>query len=160
VIKLNKILSLEQMKRMSSDEIANAYRNGYRLSDSPINTGCRTCGDNITGLDLATLNPASCPPSIIQGTTKTLSLTVTTAGTPSYTLKFYVGNVLKTITPAWSGNTVTWSWIFNEPVGSHVYAAEVTDSCATGIKTSNRDTCTISVIMACINPVVVLTIPT
>lgn len=152
---MNKVLSLEQMKRMSSDEIVNAYRNGYRLSDSPISMGCRTCGDNITRL-----NPASCPLSMIQGTTKTLSLTVTTAGTPPYTLKFYVDNVQKTITSTWSGNTVTWSWLFNEPVGSHAYAAEVTDSCATGIKTSNRDTCTINVIAACVSPVVALTIPT
>lgn len=48
------ILTLEQIKRMSLDEITNAYRNGYRLSD------CGICGDNVVRL-----NPATCKSEIL-----------------------------------------------------------------------------------------------
>ncbi len=147
---MNRELTLEQMKRMSSDEIINAYRNGYRLSD------CGVCGSNIV-----VLNPATCPTSIIQGTTKTLTIAVTTAGTKPYTLKFYVDGVLKAVTATWDdvNNKFTWSYTFSETVASHAYAAEIVDSCATGAKTSNRDTCTIAIVAPCATPAVTLTIP-
>lgn len=149
---MNKELTLEQMKRMSPDEIMSAYRNGYKLSE------CNTCG----GKNIIGLNPATCPISIVQGTTKTLTIAVTTAGTLPYTPKFYVDTVLKTITTTWDAinNRFTFPWTFSETVASHTYATEVTDSCATGIKTSNRDICTISIVAPCAIPAVTLTIPT
>lgn len=150
---MSKILTLEQMKRMSPDEMMNAYRNGYKLSE------CKTCG----GRDMMGLNPASCPASIVQGTTKTITIAVTTAGTPPYTPKFYVDGSQKTISATWDSvnNRFTFSWIFNENVASHTYATEITDSCVTGAKTSNRDTCTVSITtpIVCTTPAVTLTIP-
>lgn len=148
---MNKILTLEQMKRMPIDEIVTAYKNGYGLS-------CNACeGKSIVGL-----NPASCPTSIVQGTTKTITVAVTTAGTPPYTPKFYIDGVLKTITATWDtvNNRFTFPWTFSETITSHAYATEVVDSCVTGAKTSNRDTCTISIIAPCATPAVVLNIPT
>jgi len=139
------------MKRMSIDEIVSAYKNGYGLS-------CGKCGER----GMMGLNPATCPASIPQGTTKTLTMAVTTAGTPPYTPKFYVDGVQKTISATWdsANNKFTFSWIFNETITSHTYATEIVDSCATGAKTSNRDVCTISIVAPCAIPTVVLTIPT
>lgn len=148
---MNKVLTLEQMKRMPIDEIVSAYKNGYGLS-------CNTCeGKNIIGL-----NPATCPTSIVQGTTKTLTVAVTTAGTLPYTLKFYVDGVQKTVSATWDSvnSRFTFSYTFSDAIGSHTYATEITDSCATGIKTSNRDTCTVGIVAPCTTPAVVLTIPT
>lgn len=156
----NRVLTLEQMKRMSSDEILSYYRNGYRLA------GCADCEKELyTGLEhsIMGLNPASCPASIVQGTTKTLSLQVTIAGTPPYTIHFIVDGVAKTVAPTWSGSTVTFSYTFNESIGSHTYAAYVTDSCTAGSKSSNTDTCPINIVApppVCTTPAVVLTIPT
>lgn len=148
---MSKVLTLEQMKRMSPDEIMSAYRNGYKLSE------CNTCG----GKNIIGLNPATCPTSIVQGTTKTLTVAVTTAGTSPYTLKFYVDGVQKTISPTWDSvnNRFTFSWTFSETITSHTYATEITDSCVTGAKTSNRDTCTVNIVAPCTIPAVILTIP-
>lgn len=147
---MNKILTLEQMKRMSIDEIVDSYRNEYRLS-------CKTCEEG----NISRLSPASCPTSIIQGTTKILTAAVTTQGTPPYTPKFYVDGIQKIIVSTWdsANNRFTFSWTFDETVANHTYAIEVVDSCATGVKTSNRDVCTINIVAPCLNPTVVLTIP-
>lgn len=160
----NRVLTLEQMKRMSSDEILSYYRNGYRLA------GCNECskeqGDRIYlseyGAMIMGLNPASCPASIVQGTTKTLSLQVTTVGTPPYTIHFIVDGIAKTVAPTWSGNIGSFSYTFNESIGSHTCSAYVTDGCTAGSKTSNTDTCPINIVApppVCITPAVVLTIP-
>lgn len=138
-------LEINQMHKMSIDDIVSMYRQGYRLEELYPNM------DKILPYsprgEYEFMSPATCPTPIVQGTTKTLTIAVTTLGTPSYTPKFYVDGALKTITATWnsSNNSFTFPWTFNETVASHTYAAEVVDSCITGVKTSNRDTCTVTI---------------
>lgn len=144
------ILEVNQMNKMSIDDIVNMYRQGYRLDEFYPNM------DKILpyspGREYEFMSPASCPTPIIQGTTKTLTIAVTTLGTPPYTAKFYVDGALKTITATWNSanNSFTFPWTFNETVTNHTYAAEVVDSCTTGAKTSNRDTCTVAISLTAI----------
>ncbi len=148
---MNKELTLEQMKRMSSDEIINVYRNGYRLSDRGV---CRNMMGSIMGL-----GPATCPASIVQGTLKPCMLNLSTAGTPPYTCKFYVDGVVKV---SLGGITVMpwgFGYVFAETPGPHVCKGELTDSCATGAKVVSSDPCTITIVAPCPDPVVALTIP-
>lgn len=151
-----KTVTLEQMKRMSIDDIVNLYKDGYGLEPS-----CKSCGNGETNYYSNRLGPASCPESIIKGTTKTLTVSVITPGTKPYTLKFYVDGSLKTISATWddTNNRFIFVWTFNETVGNHTYATEIVDSCATSVKTSNRDICTINIVAPCGIPEVVLTIP-
>ncbi len=108
-----------------------------------------------------TLSPATCPTQIIQGTSKNVTVAVTTAGTPPYTFRFYADTAVKA--GPYTGTATETSHIFNgvvfnEALGSHVYKGEIVDSCATGAKTS-EDHCSITIVAACTVPVVQLTIP-
>ena len=85
---------------------------------------------------------ATCSPSIVQGTTKILSLAVTFGGNPPYTLTFTVDGTAKTVIPTWSGSTATFPYTFSEVAGSHTYATNIVDSCSL---TSNIDSCTIDI---------------
>ncbi len=134
---MNRELTLEQIKGMSSDEIINAYRQGYRLED---------------------MSPATCPTSIIQGTIKSNITIAHTGGTPPYTFKFYVDEVVKVSSIPVANTTWGLEYTFSETVGSHVYKGEVTDSCATGAKVVS-DSCTITIVAACATPAITLTIP-
>lgn len=130
-----KLLTLEQIKRLSTDDIVNHYRNGYKLS------GCKNC----LGATIRGLSPASCIESIVQKTTRTISLSVN-AGTPPYTLHFLVDGVEKTVAPTWSGNNVTFSYTFIESLGNHTYGTYIIYNCGVGSLSSNTDSCTINIV--------------
>jgi len=130
----NKTISLESMKNMSIDEILELYRNGYRLELLPSET---------------VMSPtASCPTNIMQGTTHTIRVErdPTKTGTPDYVYKWYLDGTLKETYPT-SGKTSdtshTFTYTFNEAVGSHTIKGEITDSCN---KTSTEQ-CTITIVV-------------
>lgn len=149
---MRKIL-VENLKNMSTDQLVGLYRQGYSIE------GVEEIIPPYP--EYISLSPATCPGTITQGTTKTVTVAITTVGTEPYTLKFYVDDVQKTVSPTWDGTNkrFTFPWTFNETVGTHKYAAEVVDSCATGAKTSNRDYCNINIAAVCVEPVVTMTIP-
>lgn len=130
-----KLLTLEQIQKLSTDDIINHYRNGYKLS------GCKNCLDTT----IRGLSPASCIGSIVQGTTRTINLSVN-PGTSPYTLHFLVDGVEKSVAPTWSGNNVTFSYTFIESLGNHTYGTYITDNCGVGSLSSNTDSCTINIV--------------
>lgn len=149
---MNKVLTIEQLKKMSQEEIIEAYKNGYRLEEKIEKVGCKECENTV--LELGTV---SCPSSLPKGIAKTVTLSLTTAGTPPYTYKFYADGVLKHTSPSISDTTHSFSYTFDETAGSHTYKGEVTDSCPTGAK-SDSSQCTIT-ITVCPVPVLNMTIP-
>lgn len=148
---MNKVLTIEKIKKMSQEEIIEAYRNGYRLEEKIEKVECTECN---TTQQLGTV---SCPSSIPKGTAKTVILSLTTAGTPPYTYKFYADGALKYTSPSTSDTTHSFSYTFDETAGSHTYKGEATDNCPTGVK-SDSSQCTIT-ITVCPVPVLNMTIP-
>lgn len=120
-VSLNRLTKLGQMNRIS------CYGNS------------RYCGN------IVKLSPASCIGSIIQGTAKTISMSIS-PGNPPYVLHFLVDGIEKTIVPVWSGDNATFSYTFNESLGDHTYGSYAVDNCGTGNLISNTDECTISIV--------------
>lgn len=60
----DKTLNLEQIKRMSTDEILNLYRQGYSLADTPhCGQGCAGCNDQNMNVQETVLK-MDCPPGV------------------------------------------------------------------------------------------------
>lgn len=117
-----KILDLEDLKRMSIEEKIEMFKQGYQL---------------YVKSQIETL--AKCPSSIIKGTTKTITLSLPTTGTAPYIYKFYADGTTKHTSPSTNSSTYSFSYKFDENVGSHAYKGEVTDGCAI----TKSDSCTL-----------------
>lgn len=151
------ILKLEDMQRMSIDEIIDKYSNGYRLGPSQMSL-------NIEGIQTCIQTLATCLSTIQQGTTKNIVATLTTPGTPGYVYKLYIDNVLIETYPT-TGTTNdtsrTFSHIFNESPGSHTYKTELIDSCTSPGPKTVSDSCPVTITtVACPTPVVFTACPT
>ncbi len=160
---MNRFLTLEQMKRMSIDEIVYSYKQGYAL---PLSS-CKTCGkDSLRGNKLngrtMRLGPASCPTSIVQGTTKPITI-AGTGGTPPYRYQFFINNILYKDVLGQTG-PYTWNKEFGENPGTYTLKVRLTDSCSSGAKVV-EDSCTITITapppppLVCGTQSVILTIP-
>lgn len=141
-------LEVNQMHKMSIDDIVNMYRQGYRLEEFYPNM------DKILPYsprrEYEFMSPATCPTGgIVQkGSTKDIKIEVkaTNPGTPPYTFKLkrddteiytYTGGAIET--------SKTFSHTFNEALGTYTYKGFVIDSCPTGAITSNIDSCLVTV---------------
>lgn len=111
-----KILNLEDLKRMSIEEKIEMFKQGYQLYDK---------SDTVSHTETL----AQCPSSIIKGTTKTITLSLSTTGTTPYIYKFYADGALKHTSPSTNSSAYSFSHKFDETVGSHTYKGEVTDGC-------------------------------
>lgn len=184
------------MSKMTTEQITQAYREGYVLEDNmdKLNTNKMEypqhdtkfgfmnpfypaiddvvprsprarygfAGYSPSNPDTISLAAGSCPTDILRGTTKTLSVTLTTPTVGPYVVKFYVDGILKYTSVATSTFPHTFSNTFSEGAGPHIHGAEVTDSCPTaqgGPKTSARSECTVNILAPCATPGVTLTIP-
>jgi len=130
----NKILKVKDLQDLSIDTLINAYKNGYRIEST-----------KYRDLSLSINKLATCPTSIVQGTSKTITITPS-GGTPPYTLEFIVDNITK------AGYTFTgltgqkiFTYIFNESIGNHTYSTKITDSCIGGGKVITDVPCTINI---------------
>lgn len=107
-----KNLNVDDIKNISLDTLIEAYRNGYIIEESS--------SKKITSL-------ASCPSSIQQGTTKTITITPS-GGAPPYKYELIVDGVVVYMISSATG-TQTFNFIFNQSIGIHTYQSRITDSC-------------------------------
>lgn len=132
---MNKVLSLNDIEKMTVEQLLQAFEQGYRVVD-------------IGDYDVKAL-VATCPTKVTKGTTKNITLQVTSPGTPPYTFK-----ITRNDQPLYSvvgGANETSKLIphtFNEEEGTYTYKGFVTDSCSAGAKTSNVESCNIEVTTA------------
>ncbi len=120
-------ITIQDLSRMPFDEIIGLYKKGYEI---PIEKS------SIKSL-------ATCPSSIVQGTTKSVTITPN-GGTPPYKIELLVdGSSAQTQLGA--TGAYTFYHTFNESIGSHTFGSRVTDSCAAGAKVYSEPPCTISI---------------
>lgn len=169
VANMNKTLNLNDIGKMSIDEIQQAYKNGYTLSElSPEalqlppylrirrRTFRRADGSYIEeiGSDIKEtkldnneiLSLVSCDGPAIQGSTRNLLISVTSPGTPPYTFKLYKeGVLLDTYQGIQIEASHPFSHLFSEPIGPYIFKGEIIDSCTSpGPKTVSNE-CTVNV---------------
>ncbi len=95
--------------------------------------------------------------STVQGTTKNIVINASSGTAPyKYTIIMDTTNVA--INVSFTGTTISVPHLFNESVGTHTLKVYVTDSCATGVLTSNTDTSTITITAPCTVPVCSFTV--
>jgi uncharacterized protein YjdB len=125
-MRLNKIISTNDLKTLSLDKLIELYKNGYAIEET-----------EVTKVE----NLATCSGTIVQGTVKPITMTPS-SGTPPYRLDFYVDGVSN---GSWTGITgpQTFNHTFNESLGTHTYSVKVTDSCST--PQTNTDQCSINI---------------
>ncbi len=146
-----KTLEVNQMQRMSIDEVLNMYRDGYRLEE--IYPEMDKILPYSRRREYQFMSPAICPTSITKGITKNIKVDVTTPGTPPYTFKVKRGDTeILTYTGGTTETSKTWPYTFNEVVGTYTYKGFVIDSCPAGPKTSVEDVCTVMVQEAPVTP--------
>lgn len=139
----NKVLTLEQMKKMSQEEIISAYRNGYVLEGME-KAGCGGCGVQVAGIKaLATTCTKT---SAFVGETITLKAKGT-GGTPPYTIDLFIGAVLLQRSTGIDANIeVSKSYtIQTSDVGILTANTTIIDSCPGGSKTCT-ELCPITVV--------------
>ena len=137
-------LELEQMQRMSIDEIVGLYRQGYRLGEFYPNM------DKILPYsprkEYQFMNPASCPAKVAKGSTKNVEVKVTSPGTPPYTFKLQRnGAEIYNYTGEPTETSKIWPHKFDEALGTYTYKGFVIDSCPGEPKPSNIDSCSITI---------------
>jgi len=133
-----KFIELNDLKNISTDTLIKMYKNGYTLKKL----------NEIKLNNLATCNITS----VLQGTSRTVTITPI-GGTPPYTVEFLVDGSPK---PGYTFTNVTgvksFSYMFGDTIGSHVYSSRVTDSCSGGNKIiTDLNPCTINVTSASID---------
>lgn len=124
----NKVLDIENISQMPFDDVLSLYRQGYRLGTE----------SNIRSL--ATCKGATCPCSIQTGAVLTLSTSVT-SGTAPYVYHWSVTKPDGTIDTSLTGASNQYTFA---TTGNYTVSVNVTDSCASGAKTSNTDSCVIT----------------
>jgi len=140
----SKVLQVENLSRMPFDDMLSLFRQGYRLeqnSNIGIELGLNvlnTRGNNIRSL--ATCKGSTCPCSVTKGGILTLSANAS-SGTVPYTYHWTVTKPDGSTDTSLTGGSNPYT--FNQD-GSYNVSVYVTDSCATGAKTSNTDSCKIT----------------
>lgn len=148
---MNKILKFEQLKKMSSEEIINAYKSGYTLETT---SECVSCGEIKTLV-------VTCPSTgKTVGESVTLSMTPT-KGTPPYIVWFARNGTMIPDTafrdvPEGTTKSITYTFVAGD-VPSVTLAAAVSDSCATGARACTEK-CIVTVSIACTTPLCNFTI--
>lgn len=122
----DKVLQVENLGQMSFDDVLSLYGQGYRLDELNRN--------NIISL-------ATCPSVVTTGGTLTLSTSVT-SGTAPFTYHWSVTKPDGTIDTSLTGASNQYVFATN---GVYAVSIYVTDSCTSGAKTSNKDSCVITV---------------
>jgi len=92
------------------------------------------------------LSPATCPASITQGTSHSVTISGT-GGVAPYTITFYVNGVARSTVPNLSSPTTTFNTVFNDPAGSYTVKGEIKDSCSPQQVVS--DQCTVTIVAPC-----------
>lgn len=147
-----RILEVNQMQKMSIDDIVNMYRQGYRLEEFYPNMD-KTLPYSRNGYQYQFASPAICPTAVTKGSTKNIRVDVASPGTPPYTFKVQRdGTEILTYTGGATEVSKTWPYVFNETLGTYTYKGFVIDSCPGAPKTSAIDSCTITVQEAPVTP--------
>jgi len=116
----------------------------HQLEEKGTAIGCINCSST------KTLNPASCVSSVVQGSTRSITITAGNGIAPYfYTLVVDGTNKVEHTNVQMTSDTVTFNYTFNESVESHTFGSFVKDSCSTPM-TSLTDTCTINITAPCI----------
>ncbi len=137
-------LDINQIQKMSIDQVVELYRQGYRLEEFYPDMDKTLPYSPRSGYGF--MSPATCPGTVVKGSTKNIKVDVTTPGTPPYTFKLKRDDAeILTYTGGATETSKTWPYVFNEALGTYVYKGFVTDSCPAGAKTSIEDVCTVKV---------------
>lgn len=149
-------LEVNQMQKMSIDQIVGLYRQGYRLEEFYPNMD-NTLPYSRNGYQYQFASPATCPTGgvVQKGSTKDIKVEVkaTNPGTPPYTFKLYRDNTeIFTYTGGVTETSKIFSHKFDETLGTYTYKGFVIDSCPGAPKTSAVDSCTITVQEAPVTP--------
>lgn len=143
----NKILNIESMDQMPFDDILSLYRQGYRLDEYKFDGQIENVSGNVSENDigynirgLATCKGATCPCSIVTGSILTLSTSVS-SGTAPFTYHWSVTKPDGTIDTSLTGASNQYTFA---TTGNYTVSVNVTDSCTSGAKTSNTDSCVIT----------------
>lgn len=128
---MNKTIEVMDIKGLSTDNLVEYYRTGYRLEERNNNTKVLSLGSCKSG-------------NIEQGSTKQVIIQAV-RGTPPYKYEFFSDNNL---VQSWINDSTrpqAFNNTFNDIVGNHTFKIRVTDSCPNGSKVV-EDTCSINVI--------------
>ena len=142
----DKILTINQIKTMSQDELVSAYKNGYTLQD--------------TSSNILKLGTSDCPDNIQQGTTKNITASMTSLGIPDYVYKLYIKEssavdftelerypAIDTVPNTTPNTSHIFSHIFDEAVGSYIIKTDVVDNC-TPVALTDESTCPVNIVLA------------
>ena len=136
----NNVLQVEHLSQVSFNDLLSLYRQGYRLEQNS-NIGIEL-GLNILNTRENNIRSLStCPNTVTTGGTLTLTASAS-SGTPPYTYHWSVTKPDGTIDTSLTGTSNSYTFSQN---GNYTVSVYTTDSCSTGAKTSNTDTCVISV---------------
>jgi len=138
----NKILTVNEIINMSEADKINAYRQGYRLSEPLMHS------------NMLKLGTSDCIGDVQQGTTKDITVSMTSLGTPGYIYRLYIKEasapnftLVDTYPDSGTTNNTShiFSRIFDEAVGSYVVKTEVVDSCINGALLDTSE-CTVNIV--------------
>ncbi len=133
-------IDVNLLSKLSFEEVISLYKQGYTIDEKKTNQ-----------YGLKSL--ATCPSSIVQGTTKTLTITPN-GGTPPYTkLELLVdGFSVKSLIGNYTGATsITYN--FPESPGNHTYSSRTTDNCNPPKVAIDATPCTINITSATLNTI-------
>ena len=145
-----KVLSVEDISKMSGQQLSELYRQGYTLEGVIQESGCQSC-KSTKSLDIETLI-AACPTGKVVGNVVRLSARPT-GGIVPYGVNFYRQGVpIKAIHPVAEGQTVTHDYILVEADKPSVeFGVGISDACPTGARTCS-DTCLLTLAIVCTTP--------
>lgn len=148
---MDKILKVEDLSSLPMNSLITLYKNGYRIEENIYDNYKKL--EKIENVPMKIMGTSLCPSTgtIVRGSLKTISV-VPTKGTPPYTLNWKVdNNIVYTLSNLQDGKSSTFTWNFNESIGSHIYSAEIVDSCPSGSHLDSSS-CTVNIVEAATTP--------